>query len=153
MTESQPEPFRDKVFAPCGRAFFVHYVAIVIFLLGPRLNPDVWIFGVFHFSVALGTILGVAVIALVLYQKLGREYRLTKGGLETVWRWPSPKRQEITWENLGDVLVRRGLMQTILRVGNLILRDKSGKAQMTWFGLANPQEIQAEIDKRRPQSN
>lgn len=125
-------------------------MAIVIFLLGPRLNPEVRIFGVLHFSVALGTILGLAVIALVLYQKWGREYRITPRGLQTVRRWPSPRRQEITWENLGDVLVRRGLTQTILRVGNLILRDRAGGAQMTWFGLANPQEIQAEIHRRRP---
>jgi hypothetical protein len=67
-----------------------------------------------------------------------------------LWRWPSPRQREITWENLGDVLVRRGLTQTLLRVGNLIIREQSGGPEMFWFGLANPKEVQAEIERRRP---
>jgi hypothetical protein len=140
----------EVVIKPCGRAFFVYYVAIAIFLLGPRFNPDVQIFGMFHFSVAVGTILGLVVIAMVIYLKMGREYRITSRGLMVVWLWPSPRRQEITWANLGDVLLRRGLIQTILRVGNLIIQDKSGGPEMFWFGLSDPKEIQAEIERRRP---
>ncbi|MCX5892132.1 MAG: PH domain-containing protein, partial [Deltaproteobacteria bacterium] len=103
----------------------------------------------FHFSVTLGAILGFIIIALVISLKMGREYRLTPRGVTLVWRWPSPRQQEITWNNLGDVLLRRGLTQTILRVGNLIIKDKSGGPEMFWFGLANPKEIQAEIERRR----
>ncbi|MCL4500337.1 MAG: PH domain-containing protein [Deltaproteobacteria bacterium] len=140
----------EIVIKPCARAFFVYYVAIAIFLLGPRFNPEVQIFGLFNFSVALGTILGLLVIAAVIYLKFGREYRITPKGLITVWRWPSPRQQEIAWVNLGDVLLRRGLIQTILHVGNLMIQDKSGGPQMFWYGLPNPKEIQAEIERRRP---
>ena len=150
MSEKAAARPLEVVIKPCGRAFFVYYVAIAIFLLGPRLNPEVWIFGVFHFSLAVGTVLGLLVLALVVYMKLGREYRLTARGVVTVWRWPSPRQQEITWQNLGDVLLRRGLIQTILKVGNLIIQDKSGGPQMFWFGLANPKEVQDEIQRRRP---
>ena len=150
MAEAKPEAAGEVVIKPCGRAFSVYYVAIAIFLLGPRLNPDVRVFGVFHFSVAVGTVLGLLVIAVVIYLKMGREYRITPRGLMVVWRWPSPRRQEITWVNLGDVLLRRGLIQTILKVGNLIIQDKSGGPGMFWFGLSNPKEIQAEIEGRRP---
>ena len=149
MAEKAMAPAPEKILAPCGRAFFVYYVAMVIFLLGPRLNPEVRIFGVFHFSVAVGTLLGLALAALVVYLKLGREYRLSPQGLATRWRWPSPRQQEITWENLGDVLLRRGLIQSILRVGNLVIEDKSGGPEMFWFGLANPMEVQEEIERRR----
>ena len=149
MAATEPASSGDQVFKPCGRAFFVYYVAIAIFLLGPRFNPDVYLFGVFHFSAAVGTILGLLVIALVIYLKLGREYRLTPRGVVMLWRWPSPRQQEITWKNLGDVLLRRGLTQSILRVGNLIIRDKSGGPDIFWFGLANPKEVQAEIERRR----
>lgn len=150
MMEGIDKSPAEVVIKPCGRAFLVYYVAIAIFLLGPRLNPEVRIFGVFHFSVAVGTVLGLLAIALVIYLKMGREYRLTPRGLMTVWRWPSPRQQEITWVNLGDVLMRRGLIQTIMRVGNLIIQDKSGGPAMFWFGLSNPKEIQAEIERRRP---
>ncbi len=138
------------VIKPCGRAFFVYYVAIAICLLGPRLNPNVRLFGNFYFSATLGTVLGLIIIALVVYMKMGREYRITPRGVVTFWRWPSPRQQEITWGNLGEVLVRRGLTQTILRVGNLLIQDKAGGPAMFWFGLANPKEIKDDIERRRP---
>lgn len=149
MAEKEKMPAPEEILVPCSRAFFVYYVGIVIFLLGPRLNPEVRIFGVFHFSMAVGTLLGLALVALVVYLKLGREYRLSPQGLATRWRWPSPRQQEITWENLGEVMLRRGLIQSILRVGNLVIEDKSGGPEMFWFGLANPKEVQEEIERRR----
>jgi len=150
MAEKEVVPAPQMVLKPCSRAFLVYYVAIAIFLLGPRLNPEVWIFGVFHFSLAVGTVLGLLVLALVVYMKWGQEYRITPRGVVKLWRWPSPRQQEITWQNLGEVLVRRGLIQTILKVGNLIIQDKSGGPAMFWFGLGNPKEVQDDIQRRRP---
>ncbi|MGP8051117.1 MAG: hypothetical protein ACLPYB_10970 [Desulfobaccales bacterium] len=45
--------------------------------------------------------------------------------------------------------MRRGLSQSILRVGNLVIADKSGGPEMFWLGLANPKEVQEEIARRR----
>jgi PH (Pleckstrin Homology) domain-containing protein len=149
MSEKEKAPAPEQILVPCGRAFFVYYVGIVILLLGPRLNPEVRIFGVFHFSPAVGTLLGLAFVALVVYLKLGREYRISQEGLATRWRWPSPRQQEITWDNLGDVRLRRGLTQSLLRVGNLVIGDKSGGPELFWYGLANPKEVQEEIERRR----
>jgi hypothetical protein len=150
MAATEPAASGDLVMRPCARAFFVYYVAIAILLLGPRLNPDVWIFGVLHISVAVGTVLGLLVFGLVVYMKLGREYRVTSRGVAKVRRWPSPGRQEIAWENLGEVLVLRGLTQTILRVGNLAFQDKAGGPQMFWFGLPNPKDVKELINGKRP---
>lgn len=148
MSAKQTPP--EQVLVPCSRAFFVYYVAMAIFVFGPRFNPNVRVFGLFDFSVALGTVLGLIVLALVVYMKFGREYRLTPRGVMTVWRWPSPREQEITWANLGEVRVRRGLIQTILKVGNIFMQDKSGEVNLLWFGLPNPKEIRDEIERRRP---
>lgn len=150
MAATETASVGEMIIKPCGRAFFVYYVAIAICLVGPRLNPEVWFFGFLHFSTTMGTSLGLVLIALVVYLKMGREYRITPRGVMLLWRWPSPRQWEITWKDLGDVLVRRGLTQSILRVGNLIIRDKSGGQEMFWFGLANPKEIQAEIERSRP---
>ncbi|MCJ7819315.1 MAG: hypothetical protein MUP25_05765, partial [Syntrophales bacterium] len=103
----------DLVFKPSARAFFVHYVAMALVFFGPRLNPAVGL------PVWLGTILGLVVLGAVIYQKYGQEYRVTSRGVVRVWGWPSPREQEIAWENLGEILVLRGLTQTILQVGNL----------------------------------
>jgi hypothetical protein len=140
----------ELVFKPSGRAFFVYYVTIAICLIGPQINPDVWLFGVIHFSVAVGTVLGLLVIGLVVYRKLGQEYRVTSRGVVRIWRWPSPRKQEIAWENLGEILVLRGLTQTILRVGNLAFRDKAGERKLFWYGLLNPKEVKDLIDRKRP---
>jgi hypothetical protein len=134
----------DLVFKPSARAFFVHYVAMFLVFVGPRLNPAVGL------PVWLGTLLGLIVLAAVIYQKYGQEYRVTSRGVAKVIRWPSPRRQEIAWENLEEILVLRGLTQTILQVGNLAFRDKAGERQMFWYGLLNPKDVKDLIDRKRP---
>jgi len=134
----------ELIFTPCGRAFFVYYVAMALCFLGPRINPDVGL------PVWLGTVLGLIVVAAVVYMKWGQEYRITSQGVVKISRWPSPRRQEISWTGLGEVLVRRGLTQTLLQVGNLLIKDVSGGPEMFWFGLANPKEVKEEIERRRP---
>jgi len=134
----------DQVFRPVGRAFLVYYVWIAVWLLGPPINPAMGV------PVWLGVLLALPVAAAVVYMKWGQEYRLTSRGVVKSWRWPSPHEQEIPWDRLGEVLVRRGFTQSLLRVGNLILQDTSGGPGMFWFGLSEPKEIKALIDGRRP---
>jgi hypothetical protein len=134
----------DLVFKPSARAFFVHYVAMALVFFGPRLNPEVGL------PIWLGTLLGLIVLAAVIYQKYGQEYRVTPRGVVRVWRWPSPGEQEIAWENLGEILVLRGLTQTILQVGNLAFRDKAGERKLFWYGLLNPKDVKDLIERKRP---
>jgi hypothetical protein len=143
MMETAPAPAPEVVYKPCTRAFFVYFVAMAIAFFGPRLNPAVGV------PVWLGDILGLMVTAAVIYMKWGYEYRITPQGLAKRVRWPSPQTQEIAWQNLDQVIVYRGLTQSLLHVGNLVLTDKSGGPQMFWFGLPNPKEIKAEIDRRQ----
>jgi hypothetical protein len=86
----------------------------------------------------------------VIYQKYGQEYRVTSMGVVRSWRWPSPRKQEIAWENLGEILVLRGLTQTILQVGNLAFRDKAGGPELFWYGLLNPKDVKDLIERKRP---
>jgi hypothetical protein len=134
----------ELIYKPCGRAFLVYYVAMAICFLGPRINPEVGL------PVWLGTILGLILVAVVVYMKWGQEYRITTQGVAKLIRWPAPQRQEISWANLGEVTAVRGLTQTLLQVGNVIIKDKSGGPEMFWFGLANPKEVKAELERRRP---
>ena len=134
----------DLVFKPCARAFFVYFVALALVVLGPRLNPAVGV------PVWLGTLLGIIVLVAIIYQKYGQEYQVTSRGVAKVTRWPSPRRQEIAWENLEDILVLRGLTQTMLQVGNLAFRDKAGGPEMFWYGLLNPKDVKDLIDEKRP---
>ena len=144
MAENEIPASGDLVFKPSARAFFVHYVAMFLVFVGPRLNPAVGL------PIWLGTLLGLIVLAAVIYQKYGHEYQVTSRGVAKVIRWPSSRRQEIAWENLEEILVLRGLTQTILQVGNLAFRDKAGERQMFWYGLLNPKDVKDLIDRKRP---
>jgi hypothetical protein len=144
MAENELSTSGDLTIKPCGRAFFVHYVAMFLVLVGPRLNPAVGL------PTWLGTLLGLIVLAVVIVQKYGTEYQVTSRGVARVRRWPSLQEQEIAWENLGEVLVLRGLTQTVLQVGNLAFRDKAGGSQMFWYGLLNPKDVKDLIEGKRP---
>ncbi len=139
---SASHPPKSLVWRPCHRAFFVYYVAMAIFFFGPLINPEVGL------SPRLGFVLGLMVAAAVAYQWT-QEYRLTEKGLSKIRRWPA-RRQEIAWENVGEIQVRRGFTQTMLRVGNVSIQDKSGGPLMFWFGLSNPKEVKEIIEKNRP---
>ncbi|MFA5109814.1 MAG: hypothetical protein WC443_00255 [Desulfobaccales bacterium] len=144
MADNEIPTSGDLVFKPCGRAFFVYYVAMAIVFLGPRINPDAGL------PVWLGTVLGVIIVAAVIYLKYGQEYHVSARGVARVWRWPAPRQQEIAWENLGEIQVLRGFTQSLLQVGNLALKDKSGGAAMFWFGLSKPAEVKDLIYRKRP---
>ena len=141
MTEEKSSIQATQVFRPCGRAFLVHYVAMAICFLGPRINPAVGL------PVWLGMVLGLLLVAAVVYMRWGQEYQVTPRGVSKVWRWTG-RQEEILWKNLGDVLVRRGLTQTLLQVGNLLIQDKSGGPGLFWFGLADPKAVKDLIEQR-----
>ena len=144
MAATETASSRDLVFKPCARAFLVYYVAMALVFLGPWLNPAVGL------PVWLGTLLGLIVVAAVVYIKYGQEYRVTSRGVARVWRWPSPRTQEIAWENLGEIFVLRGLTQSMLQVGNLAFKDKAGGPDMFWFGLGDPKDLKDLINEQRP---
>ncbi|MEW6660346.1 MAG: hypothetical protein AB1424_17000 [Thermodesulfobacteriota bacterium] len=142
MTEKENDQSQGtQVFRPCGRAFFVYYVAMAICFLGPQINPGAGL------PPWLGLILGLILVAAVVYLRWGQEYRLTPQGVRKVWPWTG-RQVEILWDNVGEVLVRRGLTQTLLRVGNLLIRDKSGGPGLFWFGLPDPKAVKDLIDRR-----
>jgi hypothetical protein len=142
MPQATGNALETRIWRPCGRAFFVSYVAMAIFFFGPHINPEVGL------SPRLGFILGLIVVAAVAYMWT-QEYHLTNKGLSKVWRWPA-RRQEIPWENIGEIQVRRGFTQSLLRVGNLSIQDKTGEPMMIWFGLSRPKEVYEIIEKNRP---
>jgi hypothetical protein len=144
MADNEIPSSSDLVFKPCARAFFVYYVALFLLWAGPWFNPDIGL------PVWLGFLVGLIIVALLIYQKFGTQYEVTSQGVARAWRWPSPRRQEIAWADLGEIRVLRGLTQTVLQVGNLAFSDKSGGPMMFWYGLLNPHDVKDQIDGKRP---
>ena len=62
--------------------------------------------------------------------------------------WPA-KEEDIPWPEVGEIKVERGLTQTLLRVGNIVIYDNRGRPRLTWERLANPQGVKAALEAGR----
>lgn len=133
---------REAVWRPSYRAFFVYYVAIAVAVFGPLINPAVGV------PPWVGFILGLAVLAAVALRKFGQEYRATPQGLKRVSSWPAVE-EEIAWPDVGEIKVERGLTQTLLNAGNLVIKDKKGVTRLSWERLADPRGVKAVLEDRK----
>jgi hypothetical protein len=133
---------QEAVWRPSTRAFFVYYVAIAVAVFGPRINPAV---GVPPWA---GLVIGLLIFGLVCLRKFGQEYRATPRGLRRVSFWPAVE-ESIAWPEVGELTVQRGLTQTLLNTGTVVIHDKQGAPQLVWERLADPQGVKAALEARR----
>ena len=133
---------REAVWRPSYRAFFVYYVAAAVVVFGPLINPAVGV------PPWLGFVLGLAILAALALRKFGQEYRATPQGLKRASSWPAVE-EEIAWQDVGEIKVERGLTQTLLNAGNLVIQDKKGVARLSWERLADPKGVKAILEDRR----
>jgi hypothetical protein len=133
---------QEAIWRPSYRAFFVYYVAIIVAVFGPLINPQV---GLYPY---VGFVIGLLVFAVFILGKFGQEYRATARGLKRVGFWPA-KETEITWPEVGEIFIQRGLTQTLLNTGNVVVRDKQGAPRLCWERLADPQGVKAALEARR----
>ncbi len=133
---------QEAVWRPSPRGFLVYYVAIALAVFGPRINPEAGL------PPWLGLLVGILLLGAVIVQKFGQEYRATSRGLKRVGFWPA-KEEEIPWPEVGEIKLQRGLTQTLLQVGNLVILDKQGVPRLTWERLANPQGVKSALEARR----
>jgi hypothetical protein len=140
--QEQSDVTQEAVWRPSTRAFFVYYVAIAVAVFGPLINPEAglppWV----------GLVVGLLILAAVILLKLGQEYRATSRGLKRVGFWPA-KEEELPWPEVGEIRLQRGLTQTLLQVGNLVILDKRGVPQLAWERLADPQGVKNALEARR----
>jgi hypothetical protein len=133
---------QEAVWRPTPRAFFVYYVAIAVAVFGPRINPAVGV------SPWVGLVVGLLILALVCLRKFGQEYRATPKGLRRISFWPAVE-EALAWPEVGEVTVQRGLTQTLLNTGTLLIHDKQGVPKLVWERLADPQGVKTALEARR----
>ena len=142
VVQDETPQVQQEVWRPTYRAFLVYYVAIALVVFGPLINPAMglpsWV----------GLVLGLVVLAAVFLGKFGQEYRAAPQGLKRISMWPA-KEEDIPWPEVGEIRVERGLTQTLLRVGNIVIHDKQGRPRLTWERLADPQGVKTAIEARR----
>ncbi len=144
-SSDQTEIPREAVWRPSYRAFVVYYLAFLVLFFGPTINPAVGI------PPWLGYILGLAVLAAMALRKFGQEYRATPQGVKRVSYWPAVE-EELAWPEVGEIKVQRGLTQTVLNVGNVVIHDKGGQPRVSWGRLADPKGVKEALERRQAAS-
>lgn len=143
MNDVEKNIIAKKVFTSSWAAFYLYYVAIAICWLGPQLNPA---FAERIFlRQELGLLLGLLLLAGVLYLKYGQHYEMDTEGVKKIYRYPV--RQElICWHEIEKISVRAGLTQTLLRIGNIAIQPRQGE-EMVWYGLESPKLVKTFLER------
>ncbi|MFP3867064.1 MAG: hypothetical protein ACLFUU_02750 [Desulfobacteraceae bacterium] len=138
---------QTRVLSPSWRAFLVYYVAIALCVLGPYLNPQ--------FSQQLGLtpqrglIIGIILLLGVFYLKWNQEYHISPQGISRIRRFPA-QLERLAWTEVDQIEMRRGLTQTLLRVGNVIVKPQSAdKSVIMLYGIEHPKEIKELMERAR----
>ncbi len=143
MNDVEKNIIARKVFTSSWAAFYLYYVAIAICWLGPQLNPA--FAEQIFLSQELGLLLGLLLLAGVLYLKYGQHYEMDTEGVKKIYRYPV--RQElIRWHEIEKISVRAGLTQTLLRVGNIAIQPRQGE-EMVWYGLESPKLVKTFLER------
>ena len=140
--QGNPDFSQEAVWRPSSRAFLVYYVAIAIAVFGPLINPEVGL------PPWLGLMAGIMLLAAVILGKFGQEYRATSGGLKRLGHWPA-KEETLPWPEVGEIRLQRGLTQTLLNVGNVVICDKQGAPRINFERLADPHGVKDALEARR----
>ena len=140
--EDKTEISSEKVWRPSARAFLVYYVAIGVAVFGPLINPAVGV------PPWVGFGLGLVVLAVLALRMFGQVYWATPRGLKRVGFWPAVE-EEISWPEVGEIKVERGLTQTLLNAGNVVIHDKNGVSRQNWERLADPKGVKVALEARR----
>lgn len=136
------EVSREMVWRPSYRGFLVYYIAFAVAFFGPMINPAVGV------PVWLGVLLGLAVLVVFVLRKFGQEFRATPEGVKRVNYWPAAQ-EKLAWPEVGEIKVLRGLTQTLLNVGSLLIHDKAGQPRLSWERLADPKGVKASLERRQ----
>lgn len=126
---------------PAWRSFIVYYTAILIFGIGPSINPEV---GINKF---LGWVISIFLISLVVFRRRTTFYRLTEDEIQRETAFAGQVfKKSLPLEGIAGLEVRRGIIHRLLGIGQLHFRSKtSNQPDLWWFGIADPFTVQKKI--------
>jgi len=128
---------------PAWRSYFIFYTAIVIFGLGPLINPQAGL------NPILGMVLAFFLAIFIWYRRTTTYYRLTsKEVMRETKGWGQLQRQVLPFAEIAAVEARRGIVHRFIAVGHLRFKSRSAAyPEIWWFGVADSLQIKKEIDR------
>jgi uncharacterized membrane protein YdbT with pleckstrin-like domain len=142
-------PFSKEmlIWRPSWRSYFVFYAAILIFGLGPALNPEAGV------NRTLGLFIAVFLLLYILLRRKHTYYRLgADGAVKETGLWGKTTVKALALSEIGGVLVRRGVVHRLLGIGHLQIRSsRSERPDLWWYGLEDPFTVARKIEEFRMQ--
>lgn len=125
-------PYRR--FRPTWRAFSVYFLGVVIFGLGPEVNPQAPI------SPALSHLIASLFLAFILVKRFGSEYFLNEESIRAVTSFPTSRDRSLPVKEINRIDLRRGISQRLLRVAHVhIYRQNQAEPVVKLFGVPDPE--------------
>jgi hypothetical protein len=128
---------------PSWKSYFVFYAAIVIFGIGPSLNPEM---GMNRY---LGWVLSILIMFFVVFRRKITFYRIKEGEAlrESIFLSKTSKKF-LPLEGIAGLKVRRGIVHRLLGIGHLQFCSRlPGQPDLWWFGIQNPFTVKKKIEK------
>ncbi len=144
--ETKTTPFQPEyvlTFQPAWRSYFVFYVAILIFGLGPSINPQAGI------SKSFGLVISIFLMLFVIFRRKTTFYRITKDEVlrETGFSGQVIKKS-LPLDEIMGLEVRRGVIHRLLGIGQLQFRSRNpAQSDLWWFGIQDPFTVQKNIQR------
>ena len=128
---------------PSWRSYFVFYTAILIFGVGPSLNPETTI------NRPWGWALSLAILLFIVFRRKTTFYRISKvEALRESRFWGKSYKKSIPLEAIEGLEVRRGIVHRFLGIGHLQFRSRiPGHPDLWWFGIQDPFQVKNQIEQ------
>ena len=128
---------------PSWRSYFVFYTAIVIFGIGPSLNPET------AMNRPFGWALSLVILLFIVFRRKNTFYRISKvEALRESNFWGRSYKKSIPLEGIDGLEVRRGIVHRFLGIGHLQFRSRlPGHPDLWWFGVQDPFQVKKQIEQ------
>ena len=125
-----------REFRPAWKSFLPYFLGVVIFTVGPRVNPQAPI------SPDLSHLIATCFLAFILITRFSNLYELADGRLR--WRRSFPRAQErqAPVERITRIDLRRGIFHRLAGVAHVyVYLDNQPDPYLKLFGVPEPEEL------------
>ena len=137
------EPKSSLTLQPAWRSYFVFYVAMIIFGLGPLINPEAGV------DKSFGLAVSVLLLLFVVFRRKTTSYRITREeAVRETYFAGQVFKKALPLEGISGLEVRRGAIHRLLGIGHLQFRSQDpGRPDLWWYGVKDPFRVKKEIER------
>jgi len=128
---------------PSWKSYFVFYAAILIFGVGPLVNPEA------PLSREAGIFIGAGLAAFILLIRRYSSYTYRDRIFSREFGWGSLAQvKKLPLDEVASVVVRRGVVHRLVGIGHLHFQPGSTKSpDLWWFGVDQPFEVKKKVEQ------